>query len=60
MTKKDYVLIANAINISACNYCGEKIPQNVIHDIAMTLAEVFEQKNPRFNRQKFIEAVYKK
>jgi len=51
MTKKDYTLIAQAINDSI------KKGENIV-DLTMALADKLELENPRFNRDKFLEACW--
>ena len=60
MTKKDYELIAKAINAVVWNYQGEKQAQDAIYTLVETLAEALGQKNARFNKDKFIELANKK
>lgn len=60
MTKKDYEAVARAMNISACNYNSQHKEQAVIYEIADDLAKEFKRDNSRFNRDKFIEAVFKR
>ena len=63
MTKKDYVLIAKALNNVACNYCGDYptiAPQKLLQEICLILSDEFSKENNRFNRDKFFDAVFKK
>jgi hypothetical protein len=53
MTRKDYVQTANILN----NYVDE-IDFLVLQEIADGFAEMFENDNPNFNYQKFIDAVF--
>lgn len=49
MTKKDYELIAEAIN-------GTSYSDDGLDGLAYLLAAKFESDNPRFNRNKFLQA----
>ena len=60
MTKKHYIAIARALNALVWNYQGEKVAQDVLLSVVDTLSEVFKGQNVRFNKDRFIEAVYKK
>lgn len=60
MSKKDYVLIAQILNCYVWNHQGEDKPQQMLKAIAESLAEAFKQKNDRFDRIRFMEAVFKK
>ena len=55
MTKKDYELIAGVLNTE---YTGYKLgwEREAIRITIIGLAEVFEQDNPKFDRNKFLEA----
>lgn len=53
MTRKDYVATAQILN----NYVDE-IDFLVLQEIADEFAEMFENDNPNFNYQKFIDAVF--
>ena len=53
MTRKDYVKTAQILN----NYADE-IDFLVMQEIADEFAEMFENDNPNFNYQKFIDAVF--
>jgi hypothetical protein len=55
MTRKDYVKIAEAVNESRCREVGSF---NVVYeeDLIENLCSVFEQDNPNFDRNKFVEA----
>lgn len=73
MTKKDYELIARALKGSldkvkaieareqAIGVLGEGeslAPYRVIFAITHELADLFEEDNPRFNRDRFTDASY--
>lgn len=51
MTKKDYILIASAIN-NACT----SVDKNIKSAIAKEFARVLKEENPQFNREKFYKA----
>lgn len=53
MTRKDYVKTAEILN----NYVDE-IDFIVLSEIADDFAGMFEEDNPNFNYQKFIDAVF--
>ena len=53
MTKKDYVLIANCINLTMLDNRNDK---NTLHRIANELAIRLILDNPLFNKDKFYEA----
>jgi len=63
MTKKDYVLIANAINneIGLCNYYGgsketEKIVRIKCELLVKAIAKALQKDNAKFNQDKFFKA----
>ena len=59
LTKKDYKAIAEIIKIYRPDESGNDYDNGRNHgvtDVAYSLANYFQQDNPRFNRQKFIEA----
>lgn len=53
MTRKDYVETANILN----EYVDE-IDFVILSDIAENFAEMFANDNPRFDHQRFIDAVF--
>jgi len=53
MTRKDYVQTANILNQFV-----DEIDFLVLQEIADGFAEMFENDNPNFNYQKFIDAVF--
>ena len=56
MTQKDYIKIAAVLN----KHVPEIIKQGLIYDaLLVDLANMFQVDNPRFDRGKFLEAVYK-
>lgn len=59
MTKKDYELIARAINVHAWNEQGLPTAKVVI-GIADTIAEELARENTRFDRVRFLDACFKK
>lgn len=50
MTKKNYEALADALSSGACEYGFGHIVDNV--------CDVLESDNPRFDREKFFEAVF--
>ena len=58
MTRKDYELIARALNRANENWQGfeEENPQVVITAICAYLAKELVQDNPRFDRTRFLSA----
>ena len=57
MSKKDYVLIAGAINRRLGTFSNEATDCiYTVQDIANDLARVLAQDNPRFDYSRFIEA----
>lgn len=58
MTKKDYELIASALLVVSCfNDNGDdEFPQVMKDKIANKLAEALASKNPRFQKDKFLQA----
>lgn len=59
-TKKDYIIVARAINAHAWNNQGLDKEQKVLIGLVDTLCEEFKRENPRFNAEKFTEACFKK
>lgn len=49
MTAKHFILIANAVHDSALSYTDRVT-------VAHSLADAFENVNPRFDRDRFVEA----
>lgn len=60
MTKKDYILIAKALNIHAWNSQGQDREQKMLISITETFCEILKSNNTRFDKVKFVEAVFKK
>lgn len=54
MTRKHYVAIANAV--SFCADLRSDREREAIREVARSLADIFESENPRFSRQKFLDA----
>jgi hypothetical protein len=54
MTRKDYIETANILN----GYADE-IDFLILSDIAESFAKMFSNDNPRFDHQRFIDAVMK-
>ena len=61
MTKKDYIAIAGVLNhfyhTQALN--ENKMPEAGILDVANALGDIMETDNPRFDRDRFINAITK-
>jgi len=55
MTRKDYILIADAIATARKVEQGDTVLVSVAH-LANTLAKELEIDNPRFNRETFLTA----
>jgi len=55
MTRKDYILIADAIATARKVEQGETVLVSVAH-LANTLATELQIENPRFNREMFLKA----
>jgi hypothetical protein len=55
MTRKDYILIADAIATARKVEQGETVLVSVAH-LANTLATELQIENPRFNREIFLKA----
>jgi hypothetical protein len=53
MSKKDYVLIAGAIDRTSTLINADK---HTIHMVVMHLSHALEQDNPRFDSERFIDA----
>ena len=53
MTRKDYVETANILNAKV-----DLIDFTILADIAEDFAEMFANDNPRFDHQRFIDAVF--
>ena len=56
MTKKDYILIAEAIKHSSSNAQGNLSEECAIQYVACNIADVLEKENTRFNRSRFLIA----
>jgi hypothetical protein len=61
MTKKDYILIANVLHTSltaaTLGFGKTQSLEDIIVDIADYMAEELYEDNPRFDRDKFLDAV---
>ena len=57
MTKKDYVLIANALHCGIHNALVEMSPEQYIKFIVSNVAFALKQDNPKFDALKFYNAV---
>lgn len=53
MTRKDYIATADILNAQKDN-----IDFIILSDIATAFADYFEEDNPRFDYQRFIDAVF--
>lgn len=53
MTRKDYVETANILNSKV-----DEIDFLILADVAEQFAEMFAKDNPRFDHQRFIDAVF--
>ena len=53
MTRKDYVETANILNSKV-----DEIDFSILADLAEQFAEMFANDNPRFDHQRFIDAVF--
>lgn len=63
MTRKDYIVVARALNIVASNYAGgyPKIdPQILLIEVVKELSQEFARDNYRFDAGRFEDAVFKK
>lgn len=60
MTKKDYIIIAREINALCWNYQGQTEQIEVLLKLSELLSQEFIADNPRFNKDKFINACFKK
>lgn len=57
MTKKDYILIAEAIEGTLNNsYQWEQREKEAIHEVAERIAEALQKDNTRFDSIRFLEA----
>ena len=56
MTRKDYVLIAQAIRYQVSNYQGHKLELAAIEDVARQIARELGKDNPRFDMPRFFAA----
>lgn len=56
MTRKDYKLIAQAISEAHEDNWGDSIANEGIYWVTKLLAESLAKDNPRFNRDKFMQA----
>jgi hypothetical protein len=53
MTRKDYIETANILNSKV-----DEIDFLILADVAEQFAEMFANDNPRFDHQRFIDAVF--
>ena len=55
MTRKDYVAIAEAIDLSWRHNLDLK-PEYAVKEVTCRIADVMDADNPRFDREKFLKA----
>jgi hypothetical protein len=56
MTKKTFVLVANAIHEVLDNFDDSQVARNVLTELSENLAVEFRRKNPLFDQQRFLRA----
>lgn len=60
MTRKDYVLLADALNRAARNLTAAGLTDHSAHtcwcECAATIADALAEDNPRFDRERFLKA----
>ena len=56
MTKKDYEIIAQAINEAMVDH-DDRLFYHV-YNVVMGIATALERENPRFNKEKFLKAAW--
>lgn len=59
MTKKDYILIATAINREYRYRSDDSDCRNGVVGVAHVLADALGDENPRFDKTRFLEACFK-
>ena len=60
MTRKDFVLIAEAIKTTRAKYDGVSLNSGiVVNDLVDTLMSALEQTNPSFDADRFWRATFK-
>jgi hypothetical protein len=58
MTRKDYVVTAEILNDKLYALGNSSVVlRDVVEEIAKDFADYFEEDNPRFNRERFMQAV---
>lgn len=57
MTRKDYIVISEILNNHFENY---PVEISDFKELVLDFADMFAKDNPRFNEQKFLDAVYGK
>jgi hypothetical protein len=55
MTKKDYQAIAEVLSTLADKYQYDE-GKNIIAEVALDLADIMQDDNPRFSRETFLDA----
>lgn len=56
MTKKDYIILANAIRMHHEEHCKGEWKENMQEFVDWTLAGILQANNPNFNKLKFRDA----
>lgn len=61
MTRKNYIAIAEAINVSLFTIDCDDMPMSEAHNLGITvaarnIADVMQADNPRFDRDRFLKA----
>jgi hypothetical protein len=60
MTKKDYIAIADAMVIATIQSDMSDSAIKALDSAIYTLAEIFTEDNPRFDKKRFIQYINKK
>ena len=58
MTKKDYILLASALESAYVRTSREPLARDTFANVLDEIMDVLESDNPRFNRGTFLAAVY--
>lgn len=56
MTRKDYVILAEVIRKEAITWNPDGVGASAVSSLAYALADKLAQDNPRFDRERFLEA----
>lgn len=61
MTKKEYELIAHALNLTLRQHAdaGNAVPRVFVYRLLLNLADLLARDNPKFNRTVFFNVVAK-